>query len=130
MSIKSRGHKKFGIKIVSIFLLILFGFLGYFLYSTFIAKNTFISPLGKSSMDTADVRKILKKKNIIFSEVVVLSDLSYGVGIPNNGQVRISSQKDINEQASSLQRILNELTIEGKQFKSIDFRFNEPIISF
>jgi len=34
------------------------------------------------------------------------------------------------QQIASLQRILRALTIEGKSFKNIDFRFKEPIISF
>ena len=90
----------------------------------------FISPLGKASIDVKKVEKILKDNNVLFSQVHILSDSSYGINIPNNGQIRFSSQKDITKQVASLQRILRELTIEGKQFKSIDFRFEEPIVSF
>lgn len=86
--------------------------------------------MGENNIDTENVQKVLKDNNILFSQVLVLSDLSYEVTIPNNGQVRLSSQKNINKQITSLQRILRELTIEGKQFKIIDFRFDEPIISF
>lgn len=86
--------------------------------------------MGASNSDRAKVEKILKDKNILFSQVFVLSDSSYMVNIPNNGQVRLSSQKNIDNQISSLQRILRELTIEGKPFKSIDFRFEEPIVSY
>lgn len=86
--------------------------------------------MGKNNIDAENVQKVLKDNNILVSRVLVLSDLSYEVTIPNNGQVRLSSQKNINKQITSLQRILRELTIEGKQFKSIDFRFDEPIISF
>lgn len=86
--------------------------------------------MGKNNIDTKKVEKILKDNNILVSRVLVLSDLSYEVTVLNNGQVKLSSKKDINRQIASLQRILRELTIEGKSFKSIDFRFEEPIISF
>jgi hypothetical protein len=92
-------------------------------------KPLFISPLGKTNIDKAHVEKNLKEKKILFTEVS-LSDYSYLVNIKDNGQVRLSQEKDINDQISSLQKILNQLTIEGKPFKSIDFRFSEPIISF
>jgi hypothetical protein len=61
---------------------------------------------------------------------VTALDSSYSVNIPNNGQVILSGDKDINSQIASLQRILIQLTIEGKTFKNIDFRFSEPTISF
>ncbi len=86
--------------------------------------------MGKNNIDTKKVEKILRDKSILFSQVLILSDLSYGINIQNNGQVRLSSKKDIIYQITSLQRILKQLTIEGKPFKSIDFRFEEPIISF
>ena len=86
--------------------------------------------MGKDNIDAKKIEKILENNNILFSQVLVLPDSSYQVSIPNNGQVKLSSKKDINRQITSLQRILRELTIEGKSFKSIDFRFNEPIISF
>lgn len=80
-------------------------------------------------MDISNIEKLLKESNILFS-TVVFSDSSYIINIPNSGQVKFSSQKDIEGQISSLQRILRELTIEGRPFKKIDFRFDEPIISF
>jgi len=86
--------------------------------------------MGEDNISAKQVERLFREKNILFSHVLVLSDSSYSVSIPNNGLVRLSSQKNINKQMSSLQRILRELTIEGKQFKIIDFRFEEPIISF
>ena len=80
-------------------------------------------------MDLNTVRKDLKDQNIPFSSVAI-SDYSYLVNIQNNGQVILSQNKDIEKQIASLQRILIQLTIEGKTFKSVDFRFVEPTISF
>ena len=116
---------------VYISLLIILGLLVVFINLFLQSKNSsYISPLGKSNIDRSRVEKILKDNNILFSQVLILADSSYGVNISNNGQVKLSSQKDIKKQITSLQRILRELTIEGKPFKNIDFRFEEPIISF
>lgn len=92
-------------------------------------KPLFISPIGKTNISLTSVEKILKDNNIQFFNINV-SDNFYLVSLQNNEQVKLSQVKDINKQVSSLQRILNQLTIEGKSFKSIDFRFSEPIITF
>ncbi len=116
---------------IYILFLIIFCLLLFFLNFDFIfGKVSFISPLGKTNTDIKIIEKTLKDNKISFSNVLVLSDSSYVIDIPNNGQVRLSPIKDVNKQISSLQRILTQLTIEGKLFKSIDFRFSEPIISF
>lgn len=130
MSVRSRQQKIFNKKTYYIFSLMAV-VLSLLIYSIFL-KNTplLVSPMGESNVDINKVKKNLKDLNISFSQVLVLSDSSYSVSIPNNGQVRFSSGKDIEKQIASLQRILSELTIEGKSFKNIDFRFEEPIISF
>lgn len=130
--LQKSGRKSFKTKLTAyVLLLTMFGFVIFLINSILLAKKPlFISPLGQDSADIKKVEKILKDNNILFSQVVVLSDSSYEVTIPNNGQIKLSSKKDINRQIASLQRILRELTIEGKPFKSIDFRFEEPIISF
>lgn len=113
-----------------IFLLVLLGGGLFFLNVIFLSQNPlFISPLGKNNIDIGYIGKLLKNKNIKFLDIV-FSNSSYLFTIPNQGQIRLSTQKNIEEQVSSLQRILRELTIEGKPFKSIDFRFNEPVVSF
>lgn len=131
MSMNPRRQRHLRKKIVAYILLIgilsiAVFFLDIFFYSK---KPLFISPIGRISTDLDFVKKNLKDKDILFSDVA-LSDYSYLISIPNNGQIRLSLGKDVGEQLSSLQRILKELTIEGKSFKSIDFRFSEPIISF
>ncbi len=126
-----RRQKHFKIKFAAYILFL--GILGVavFYLNAFILsrKPLFISPIGKVSTDLSSVKKILKDNNISFSEVT-LSDDSYLVDISDNGQVKLSQDKDMTSQISSLQRILNQLTIEGKPFKRMDFRFSEPIISF
>jgi cell division septal protein FtsQ len=124
-------RKRFRRRIISyIFLLGILGIFAFFLNTFFLSrKETIISPLSKPGIDLVSVEKILKDNNIAFSAVTAL-DSSYSVNIPNNGQVILSGDKDINSQIASLQRILIQLTIEGKTFKNIDFRFSEPTISF
>jgi hypothetical protein len=92
-------------------------------------KPLFISPMGKVSSNSASVEKILKNKGISFTGVTLVDDY-YTVNVSSSGKIKLSTNKDINQQIASLQRILRELTIEGKSFKSIDFRFSEPIITF
>ena len=102
----------------------------FFLNVFFVSKRPlFISPVVKTNEDKTHIEKLLKDNKILFSKVTI-SDYCYLIDIQNNGQVRLVQNKDINQQIASLQRILIQLTIEGKSFKSIDFRFSEPIISF
>lgn len=131
MSINPRRQKNFKRKFAAYILLLgILGLCVFFLNTFFVSKKPlFISPIGKINTDKSLIEKILKDNNILFSQVS-LSDYSYLINIPNNGQVRLSQNKDIVKQISSLQRILRELTIEGKPFKNIDFRFEKPIISF
>lgn len=131
MSTNPRRRKRFKTKFAAtIFFLAILGIVAFSLNS-FInsGKPLFVSPIGKAGMDSVSVEKKLKEKNISYSQVV-LSDDSFLIDITNNGQVRLSQNKDIDKQVSSLQRILSQLTIEGKSFRIIDFRFFEPIISF
>lgn len=125
------GRQKRSKKIIVVYLLVL-GVLIIAVYSfnklSLINKPLFISPIGKVSTNVSSVEKILKENKIQFSGVMRDGN-SYSVQIAD-GLVKLSSDKDINQQIASLQRILIQLTIEGKSYKVIDFRFNEPIISF
>ena len=58
------------------------------------------------------------------------SDASLIVELENEGVVILSSKKDIRSQISSLQLILSRLTIEGKKLKILDFRYDNPVVSF
>ena len=129
--LQKRGRRFFKTKLTAyILLLTMFGFIIFLINSLFPSqKSLFISPIGENNIDAKKIEKVLKDNNILFSQVL-FANSSYVVIIPNNGQVKLSSKKDINRQIASLQRILRELTIEGKQFESIDFRFEEPILIY
>lgn len=77
-----------------------------------------------------DIKSLLKKEKIQFLAVSVASDSSYLVYLQGGAEAIISPKKNLLEQVRSLQIVLSRLTIEGKRFKSLDFRFEKPVISF
>ncbi len=103
----------------------------FFYELSFLKTPTVISPLGKKNIYRAEnIESLLYKEDIPFSSVQIASDSSILVNLAEDGQVIISSKKDIATQISSLQLMLKRLTIEGKRLKSLDFRFDKPIIVF
>jgi hypothetical protein len=130
MPLNLRHKRHYKKKIASYIFLICIIVVVIYLFNMFISsgRSAFVSPIGKAGVDQPMVKKILKEKGVPF-ESVVFSDY-FLVTLQNNEQVRLSPDKDLYRQVASLQKILRELTIEGKTFKSIDFRFSEPIISF
>jgi len=131
MSINPRSQRHLKGKITAYIFLVAVLALVVFLLNFLVALRNplFVSPIGKINTNGALVEKLLINSKIQFSAIIQESNY-YLINIQNNGQVKISQDKNIVEQITSLQRILRELTIEGKPFKSIDFRFSEPIISF
>ena len=138
MSIKKRKLKNKIFQEFKIFfltfsvILILFG-LGYLAFNFVLPKkDLFVSPLAKQLMNQKhnDLEGELEKNNIPFDSIDVASDSSYLINIKEGGQIIISSNKDLKNQISSLQLILSRLTIEGKRFKLLDFRYDKPVIAF
>ncbi len=127
-----RKSKSFFIRIIFpvFILLILLTFLFYNLSTFSIFNQSIVSPLGRIKPSQASrLDGLLKKANIPFSSITSSAD-SYTVVLSDGGQVIVSSKKDLGVQISSLQLMLNRLTIEGKRIKSLDFRFDKPIINF
>ncbi|MBI2028518.1 MAG: hypothetical protein HYT07_02800 [Candidatus Levybacteria bacterium] len=133
MSVKQRKSRNYRKKIIWYFLyLFVLGLLVFSYYYFNLSKNgTFISPLAKSNNKTQDnVEKKLKESSIPYSEIESNSDSSYTITSDQGGEIILSSKKDLDTQISSLQRILRELTMRGKGFKNIDFRFEKPVVEF
>lgn len=127
-----RKSKFFFVKIIlPVFIfLILLAFLFYKFLTFSIFNQSVISPLGHIKPSQASsLGVLLKEANVPFSSIRSASD-SYIVVLSDGGQVIISSKKDLAVQISSLQLMLNRLTIEGKRIKNLDFRFDKPIINF
>lgn len=130
----SKHKRKFSRSIPFLFLtlILLFYVLSgiYFVLPNFF-NNSFISPLAINGPYKGNsIEDLLSKNNIQFSKVQTASDSSYIVFLKDDGQVRLPSNKDMPSQISSLQLILYRLTIEGKKFKSLDLRFDKPVIEF
>jgi hypothetical protein len=69
----------------------------------------------------------LTKDQIPFSSIVKVNN-TYVVTLQNKGKVTFSTQKDIMTQIASLQYILSHLTMEGRQFSTLDLRFDKPVV--
>lgn len=132
MSAEERKAYKIRKRLLWYFLFLLFlGLLAvsyYFL--NFFSHPLFISPLVEGGSQSFDLEKKLKDKQISFSSIDFNSDSSYAITLAQGGKIIISSKKNIDGQISSLQRILRELTIKGRPFKRIDFRFEKPVVEF
>lgn len=126
---KEKSRKKLG------FILVFIGLLEISLllfYTAFIEKKPEpISPLSENQTSfNLVLEKKLREKKIEFISLETEKDLNYKITLKNKEEVIIDVKKDIDLQLSSLQLILNQLKIEGKLLKRLDFRYQKPIISF
>jgi hypothetical protein len=117
--------------IFAILVILLIAIIGVeFLYFSF-AKISVISPLAKTRISKLNnLENTLSKNKISFSNAGVNQDGSFTIKLLEGGEVILSSKKDIGSQLSSLQLILSRLTIEGKKLKTLDFRFDNPVVTF
>ena len=132
MSTERRKTRKFRKKIFwVIFYFIFLGslILSYYFFNYF-KKPIIVNPIQEQTVKEIDLEKSLRKYKISFSSISYDSDSIYVILLTQGGKIMVSSKKNINGQISSLQRILRELTIEGKPFKIIDFRFEKPVVEF
>lgn len=115
---------------------LLFLTLGIFLYFRKASKPLFLSPIpvenGMTSVTKSDnstdlLSKKLNDKKIQFEKIETNSS-SLVVLLKNKTTVIFSRDKDLDLQIASLQFILTRLTMEGKTFESLDFRYNNPVI--
>ncbi len=78
----------------------------------------------------AQIAELLDKNALQYQSIDIQRDSSVLVIMQNNAQVFLSTQKDLSQEIASLQLTIAHLTIEGKSFSRLDFRFDRPIISF
>ena len=124
-------RKKWGalyILVIAFCLSFLLLFTGFLLNEYF---PDFLSPLAKTKyQDRAKLESALEKANIKYMKIIPLKDLAFLVSLSSQEDVIFSSKKDIQSQIASLQLVVKRLTIEGKRFKSLDFRYDKPIIKY
>ena len=101
-----------------------------FLYLNHIKSTDYFNPvLQIVSGGNNDVAKYLNNAHIKYKKIAT-GEGFIKVILNDNSEVIFSSKKDLRVQVSSLQLTLSRLTIEGKKLKSLDFRFDNPVISF
>lgn len=92
---------------------------------------SYINPVSfETNSQTLKVEDILHKNKIEFVNIVKNSDNSESVNLKTGGQVIFSTKKNLDSQVASLQLMLARLTIEGKKLKTLDFRFDNPVVTF
>lgn len=125
---------KQGLKLILITILfigIISTLFAYLYINFYINTYGFISPLSQNKETLlVKVEEELEKQNISFGKVLSNSDGSLSVKLKNESEIIFSSKKDVKSQITSLQLMLSRLTIEGKKLKSLDFRFDNPVVSF
>ena len=94
-------------------------------------KQIIINPIavGKS-VNSDKIEEMLTNKSISYTSIDKSNRQFFIISLKDNGQVVVSNQKNLSDQLASLQVILNRLTIEGKRFRSLDFRYDKPVISY
>lgn len=102
-----------------------------------ILNNTsYISPIPKMLLSASksgssnlknNIEMLLKAQNISYQSVN-LEKNAYVVTLKNDEKIFLDTKKSLDSQISSLQLLISRLTIEGKHFKTLDFRYNKPVI--
>lgn len=135
-----RSSKRRIKKYISIIILLLFltGF-GAFVYTqayrfpkfSVSQNNSNIVKPYVANSSVFDISNALKEKKIEVRSIKMLDDSS-GINADLNDGVSVifSTEKDAKNQVSSLQEIMNRLTIDNKKPKKIDFRYSKPIVNF
>ena len=78
-----------------------------------------------------ELESILREKKIEIVSSPTASDSAILVNLSNSETLVIfSANKDLLLQISSLQIVLNRLTIEGRKGKKIDLRFDNPVVVY
>ncbi len=130
----NKYNSKQSVKLVLITILLLgliSTFFAYLYINFYIGTYGFISPLSQNKETLlVKVEDELTKHNISFGKVLLNSDGSLSVKLRDESEIIFSSKRSVKSQITSLQLMLSRLTIEGKKLKSLDFRFDNPVVSF
>jgi len=77
-----------------------------------------------------EIEQFLKNNRIEYKDINKIADHYYKVAFKDGEEILFTDKKSVSTQVSSLQLILKRLTIDGKQFKRLDFRYDKPVIVF
>ena len=140
MTIRKRSNVRLRVIFYIIYVLIfaLFIFIWPKVLRSYLTPHKTISPLSKNQKiileknntdkSYKDLVKSLTDAHISFMSISKASDSAYIVRLTKDKEVIFSKKLGVSAQVSSLQLIQSRLTIEGKDFSRLDFRFSNPII--
>lgn len=93
-------------------------------------KNEVVGPL-PSKDPIRDLEALLRERKIeTIGSPIASGSAMFAILASGEIQVFFSTKKDLPLQVSSLQLILNKLTIEGRSAQKIDFRFVDPVVLY
>jgi IS1 family transposase len=108
-------------------------------YLMFFIPDAFISPIPLSFQGKAPVmddstitalKKLLTKHEISYKQIYTTKEGDYLITLNPEGEVLVGKNATLEQHISSLQLVLARITMEGKQFSRLDFRFEKPVIVF
>jgi len=100
-------------------------------YLFYAGSAEYINPLSvNKNSPKIKIEDMLSDSNIDIARSVIGQEESIEVELKDGGKVIFSSKKDLKKQITSLQLVLSRLTIEGKKLKILDFRYDNPVVSF
>lgn len=101
------------------------------LYFFYVGSTEYINPLSvNKNSPKIKIEDMLSDSNIEIARSVIGQGESIEIELKDDGKVIFSSKKDLKKQITSLQLMLSRLTIEGKKLKILDFRYDNPVVSF
>lgn len=137
--IKIKKRKRSNNKVLGVLFFLLVFLIGLFVVlQNTLPKKIVISPIPQGVLSNNTLKTdntfnallvVLKKNNINFTAISEYNKNSILVRLSSGEEVIFSQYKNFELQTSSLQLILSRLTIEGKRFSRLDFRFEKPVIT-
>ena len=129
-----RHHKGIGVGLIFIGLIELI-ITGYLIF----LPDPVISPIPLSfqgkrpALDDSSVialKKMLSKYEISYDQIYTTKEGDYIIKLNPDGEVLLNQNAALEQNISSLQLVLARITMEGKRFSRLDFRFEKPVIVF
>lgn len=100
------------------------------LFSNPFAKREIVVPLAQKD-PLRELEGLLREQKITITQGPIASDSAMLVRLGMGDTLVIfSERRDLKLQVSSLQIILNKLTIEGRKVRKIDLRFDTPLVVY
>lgn len=94
------------------------------------AKQEIRNPLAHED-PLRKLEELLQERKIDVAQSPIASDSALLVRLASDDTlVTFSETKDLKLQVSSLQIVLNKLTIEGRKAKKIDLQFDNPLVVY